>query len=193
MTSATANELARLSEENSRLRDEVARLAEDDLPTLSFELIGAHFEARINGQSQFGTAIWYLSADMALNVTLKKGRPPGFNMPKFALSVRFEDKQLALEPVLSDSNGRTLREVKIDGPMTIRVSGRLNDDNMVSTLAAEIVKNDRIELKLNLSPIGYQKQYSLSVALERVKNSDQLRWSTLQPEQMRFETLPMGE
>lgn len=193
LTSSTANELARLSEENSRLRDELARLAEDDLPTLSFELVEGYFTAHNDDRSHFGVPIWRLEAALALNVTLKKGRPPGFNMPKVALSVQSKDKRLILEPILSDSKGRTLTDLTIDGPMTIRVSGRLKGANIGSEIAAEIVKNDRIEMKLALTPIGYQKQYSLCVGLDYIKHSDPLRWSASQAEPMRFETVPLVE
>jgi len=173
VTSVTANELARLSEENAKLREENARLAADEHPNLAFELDSALVTARNYNENHWGATDWRLSSDMMLSVTLKKGVPVGFAPAKVSLTVHSEDDQsLSLQTVFSDSNGRTLKDISISGPMSFRVSG----SGKAGSLSSSFLESKNIKLVFSFSPIGYTQQYSFAISLEEVRNQGRPQW-----------------
>ena len=173
VTSVTANELARLSEENAKLREDNARLAADEHPNLAFELDSAQVTARNYSENHFAVPDWRFSSDMMLSVTLKKGVPVGFTPAKVSLSVHSEDDQgVSLQPVFSDSNGRTVKEISINGPMSFRVSG----SSKAGATNRSLIRSEYIRLVFTFSPIGYTKQYRLIVSLEALPNQESPKW-----------------
>ena len=178
ITSTTANELARLSEENAKLREDNARLTSADHPNLAFVLEAAEVAAyNINSQNDFASPAWRLSCTLRLSVTLKKGVPVGFTPSKVSFSVNTETNQnIPLQPTFSDSKGGTMKEITINGPMSFQVRG----SGTLGCPIQDLIDNKSIKLAFAFTPIGYAKQYKLSVSLNFSRHTDSPRWNSSQ-------------
>jgi len=186
VTSTTANELARLSEENAKLREENTRLAAEDHPNLAFDLVSADIVASNDArQNHFAIPAWRFSATMRLNVTLKKGVPVGFTPESVSFSIVCEKNQsVLLQPIFSDSSGRTMREITISGPMSFQVSGSSTSDSANQAL----IDNESIRLVLAFTPIGYAKQYKISTCLNSRPHTESPSWKAPKNAQLKLET-----
>ena len=175
ITSVTANELARLSEENAKLREDNARLAAEEHPNLAFDLSSAEVTAHnINRDNDFTPPVWRYSSRIVLSVTLKKGVPVGFNPAKASLSIHSDQNQsVSLNPSFSDITGNTIQEVRIDGPMSFQVRGSSKSNSARN----DFIESGSIKLVFSFTPIGYAKQYILSTLLDSLPHSDSPKWN----------------
>ena len=176
VSSITANELARLSIENAQLREQIAQLEDVGLPVLGFDLLEAHVSITFEDHPQKDAPLYNVNASIVLDVTLKKGMPPGFNVVKTALSMQTGEKYIHLEPELKGLDGEVMDPILVDRPITLCCDGYSCDSKEDLALAREFASEGRIKLNFSLSPIGYSKQYSLSVWLPRNNKGKSLSW-----------------
>jgi hypothetical protein len=161
MSSIAANELARLSEENGKLRQRVDDLVGQEVPNLGFELerisaSGAWDDPHSNYRQ------FVFSVTLKLNATLRRGLPVGFRQKGSSLALQIgEHVSIKLENYFAAGTGASIDQLSISGPTAfgIHASGKVNT-------IPEDTKKLPARLVLTMVPIGYQTSYRIVIPLK---------------------------
>jgi hypothetical protein len=168
------NELARLSEENSNLREVLKNVQAVSMPDIGFEFANASAQFRFD--ESFDPRRGIFSADMVIRASLRKGNQAGFTKENCSLSLEgFSKEPIPMTISISHGNGSMVRGIfTIDGPKDFQI--HCTCSNIFPPESADF---PTIKLLLKLMPIGYDSQtYNLSVSLKRVDNhSGNLSWA----------------
>jgi hypothetical protein len=161
MSSIAANELARLSEENGRLRRQVEELVGHQVPNVGFELesvsVSGSWDDPHSRLRQFG-----LSITLKLSATLRRGVPVGFKQRTALLELEIGDNEpISLANYFALGNGASITQLDISGPITfgVHASGR------VASMPEDTTKLPA-RLILTMIPIGYESSYRVVIPVK---------------------------
>lgn len=148
VTANVSNELARLSDENSVLREQLeASLDGAEMPDVALEVTNSWVRVEGTGQLEVNVRV-----GIDFVATLRKGRPPGFVSEGCSLSLMVGSHELKFEPSLSVSE-----PLVVDGPTLFTLYGALRTAPNIE------IDQSTVTLKGVLRPIGYSNCYSTTV------------------------------
>ncbi|MBB5038381.1 hypothetical protein [Prosthecobacter dejongeii] len=174
LSSLTANELARLSEENRVLRTQIADFVQQAAPDIGIEVHKGSCSLYPREDDQFNLT-WRISIALELICTLRRGVAVGFKNNNLKIAIQLGNSNpMVLKTYFSMPGGVQKSELRIDGPMSFNMHGALenvphNWDNHQDGLVT-----------LSLYPIGYDGCYQLTIPIvPGISKGNSLEWDVV--------------
>jgi hypothetical protein len=172
MLPATANEIARLSEENAKLRTELAIATQETSPDVGFDIVRGTFQAR-EDRDPNGSRCVSFSTLIFLAATLRRGAAVGFAPRCCKIIVTSLPGVVNLTKIdFVSSKGAMIDEVKIDGPTSFQISASTD-----FIFWEDLNSSSEIQVVISIRPIGYHSNYSVTVPMKFQKEvGNTRRW-----------------
>lgn len=161
ITSATADELARLSNENDQLRKTISKLTAKSLPPVSFEVESASVNSVTPNRYGLGLAV-----DVEFSAALHQGQSIGIREGKgVSLEIKIGDQPpINLEARLGGYDPSGKRHLEIAGPVDFWVEARQDIQYPNGDW-----ERSKALLFVTLTPIGHSDSFRITVPLKPAK------------------------
>jgi hypothetical protein len=173
MTPTTANEIARLSEENAKLRSELAAFSRGVLPDVGFDVVRGTFHTR-EDRDPDGVRCVRFETQIFFDATLRSGASVGFAPRSCNVMATGLPGDVNLSKIsFAATTGSTISDVKIDGPKSFQISASTDFIPW-----REECSSQEVRLMANFKPFGYDAGYSLPIPMLFERENDKTRvWS----------------
>jgi hypothetical protein len=160
------NEMARLSEENAKLRLDLEKLTRNQVSDAGFEVVTAQLisQADPHDRNHFRN----FRVQIRIQATIREGVPVGFSPNACLVGIEgIRDEPILTECKFASDKGAIVEKLIISGPIEFQVTGTAGFEQW-----HDRIPTSGITLVVYLRPIGYVSGYSIKVPMEYVKEGD---------------------